>query len=102
MGVDPTQDVALNVARSGLARQAAEQPKGHPRKGRPTRTIGYALRFQVLRRDGFTCHYCGRKPPEVKLHIDHLQPWSSGGLNVPENLRTSCEACNLGKGATRL
>jgi hypothetical protein len=67
-----------------------------------TRTIGYALRFQVLRRDGFTCQYCGRRPPEVKLHIDHILPWSRGGLNVIKNLITSCEPCNLGKGAGQL
>jgi hypothetical protein len=85
-----------------LNTRAVEQPKVDTRRGARTRTIGYALRFQVLRRDGFTCQYCGRKPPEVKLHIDHLQPWSSGGLNALENLKTSCEACNLGKGATRL
>ena len=85
-----------------LTTQAVEQTKRATRKGKRTRTIGYALRFQVLRRDCFTCQYCGRKPPEVKLHIDHVQPWSSDGLNVLENLRTSCEACNLGKGATRL
>ncbi len=84
-----------------LTTRTAELPKGDTKPGKRTRTIGYALRFQVLRRDGFTCQYCGRKPPEVKLHIDHLLPWSAGGLNVAENLRTSCEPCNLGKGATR-
>jgi len=85
-----------------LTSRSEDSPKADVRKGRRTRTIGYALRFQVLRRDGFTCQYCGGQPPDVKLHIDHLQPWSSGGLNVLENLRTSCEACNLGKGAARL
>jgi hypothetical protein len=85
-----------------LNSQGSELPKGGARKGKRTRTIGYALRFQVLRRDGFKCQYCGRNPPEVKLHIDHLRPWSSGGLNLLENLRTSCEACNLGKGASQL
>lgn len=93
---------APELLEAWLTSQAVGQPKGDTRRGARTRTIGYALRFQVLRRDGFTCGYCGRKPPEVKLHIDHLQPWSCGGLNVLENLRTSCEACNLGKGATRL
>ena len=85
-----------------LASPTVAQPAGERRPGTRTRTIGYALRFQVLRRDGFTCQYCGRKPPEVKLHIDHVTPWSAGGLNTLNNLRTSCEACNLGKGANRL
>lgn len=92
----------LELRDAWLTTRTVDLPKGDTKPGKRTRTIGYALRFQVLRRDGFTCQYCGRKPPEVKLHIDHLQPWSTGGLNVAENLRTSCEACNLGKGATRL
>src|ERR1044072_3866670 len=28
-------------------------------------------RFEILRRDNFTCQYCGRKPPEVTLEEDH-------------------------------
>jgi len=92
----------LELRDAWLTTRTVDLPKGDTKPGKRTRTTGYALRFQVLRRDGFTCQYCGRKPPEVKLHIDHLQPWSTGGLNVAENLRTSCEACNLGKGATRL
>lgn len=27
-------------------------------------------RFRILRRDNYTCQYCGRKPPEVVLHIE--------------------------------
>ncbi len=85
-----------------LSNRAPEQLRVEPRNRTRTRTIGYAMRFQVLRRDGFTCQYCGRKPPEVKLHIDHVIPWSAGGLNIPDNLRTSCEPCNLGKGTSRV
>lgn len=64
--------------------------------------IGTKRRFNVLSRDRFTCQYCGRKPPEVVLNCDHIHPVSKGGGNEMENLITSCEACNLGKGATRL
>jgi 5-methylcytosine-specific restriction endonuclease McrA len=59
------------------------------------------LRFKVLERDGFRCQYCGRDPktfPEVKLQIDHVRPDSKGGLFIEENLTTSCQECNLGKG----
>jgi 5-methylcytosine-specific restriction endonuclease McrA len=31
------------------------------------------------------------------LHVDHIKPWSLGGLTVDENLQTLCEPCNLGK-----
>jgi hypothetical protein len=59
--------------------------------------IGKSARFEVFDRDKFTCQYCGRCPPEVQLVIDHIIPVSKGGGNEPENLRTSCAACNAGK-----
>lgn len=40
---------------------------------------------------------CGKSPPEVKLHIDHIFPSSKGGTSKFENLRFLCEACNLKK-----
>ena len=58
------------------------------------------LRFQVLKRDNFTCCQCGASPakdPNVELHVDHIQPWSKGGETVIENLQTLCLKCNLGK-----
>jgi 5-methylcytosine-specific restriction endonuclease McrA len=64
--------------------------------------VSLALRFQVLRRDDFVCVHCGRRPPKVILHVDHVIPWSAGGRTQLENLRTTCSDCNLGKGATRL
>lgn len=66
------------------------------------RIAGPALRFQVFRRDSFTCQYCGRAAPEVELHADHRHPFSKGGLTVEENLVTACRDCNLGKGSTML
>jgi 5-methylcytosine-specific restriction endonuclease McrA len=59
-------------------------------------------RFEILRRDKFTCQYCGRKPPEVTLEVDHIFPVSKGGTNDPGNLTTSCYDCNRGKGADLL
>jgi hypothetical protein len=84
---DPKADVGLHTHRGPS-----------PGRGEGTRTLSYALRFAVLRRDGFTCTYCGRCPPEVRLHVDHIVPWSKGGSNRLENLRAACDACNLGKG----
>jgi 5-methylcytosine-specific restriction endonuclease McrA len=55
------------------------------------------LRFEILQRDNFTCQYCGRKAPEVVLHLDHIFPQSKGGKSKPENLITSCLECNIGK-----
>jgi len=40
---------------------------------------------------------CGKSPPEVKLHIDHVFPASKGGSSKYENLRFLCAKCNLSK-----
>lgn len=60
------------------------------------------VRFEVLKRDMQTCVYCGRKPPGVFLHIDHVIPVAKGGTNDLSNLVTACEHCNRGKGAVPL
>lgn len=61
-----------------------------------------ALRFVVLKRDRFTCQYCGRKSPEVSLEVDHVIPVSKGGPTEMANLRTACYTCNRGKGVMSL
>ncbi len=65
-----------------------------------TRNINLRLRFQILKRDNFSCKKCGQSPaknPAINLHIDHIIPWSKDGETVIENLETLCEQCNLGK-----
>ena len=38
-----------------------------------------AMRYDVLRRDGFRCVKCGRgREDGVKLHVDHIKPVSRG------------------------
>ena len=59
-------------------------------------------RFDVFKRDGFMCQYCGDHPPNALLHVDHIHPVAEGGDNDPDNLVTSCQRCNLGKGARLL
>jgi hypothetical protein len=61
-----------------------------------------SVRFDVFKRDSFTCSYCGRIPPTVTLEVDHLIPCAEGGTDDPENLVTACWDCNRGKGATPL
>ena len=63
------------------------------------RTLPAQLRFMVLRRDNYTCRYCGRKAPTVELHVDHVEPWTKVREHNIENLVASCRDCNLGKGA---
>lgn len=64
--------------------------------------ISKRLRFEVFKRDKFTCQYCGKRAPDVILHADHIEPASGGGPTTILNLITSCEGCNLGKGARPL
>jgi 5-methylcytosine-specific restriction endonuclease McrA len=59
-------------------------------------------RFEVLKRDGFVCQYCGAHPPNVLLEIDHIIPVKEGGDNDEGNLFTACLDCNRGKGAIPL
>ena len=60
------------------------------------------IRFEIFKRDLFTCQYCGSTPPGVVLEVDHIRPVSKGGDNIADNLLTSCFDCNRGKGATPL
>lgn len=62
-------------------------------------SVGKKRRFEVFKRDGFTCIYCGRKPPATTLEVDHVIPRVDGGDDEMENLVTSCFDCNRGKGA---
>ena len=56
-----------------------------------------SVRFEIFKRDQFTCQYCGEKAPDVVLEIDHITPVADGGDNDLLNLITACRACNAGK-----
>lgn len=59
--------------------------------------ISKKIRFEVFKRDGFQCAYCGKTPPEVTLEVDHIEPISKGGKDDINNLITACFDCNRGK-----
>lgn len=63
------------------------------------RAVPLGLRFHVLLRDKVCC-LCGGSPAKngVQLHVDHIKPYSLGGLTVLDNLQALCSGCNLGKG----
>lgn len=65
-------------------------------------SITKKLRFEVFKRDGFQCAYCGKTPPAVVLEIDHIEPRAKGGSDDINNLITACFDCNRGKSATPL
>lgn len=66
------------------------------------KAIKPVTRFEVFKRDGFACQYCGQKPPAVVLHVDHILAVSRGGTNEINNLLTACQTCNQGKAARSL
>lgn len=65
-------------------------------------SISKKTRFEVFKRDGFSCQYCGAHPPTVILEPDHINPVCNGGNNHMHNLITSCFNCNRGKAGNLL
>lgn len=66
------------------------------------KSISKKLRFELFKRDSFSCQYCGSTPPNSILEIDHINPISLGGDNSIDNLITSCFDCNRGKSNNEL
>lgn len=65
--------------------------------------IGKKQRFEILRRDAYTCQLCGAtRDHGVMLVVDHKIPVFFNGGNEPHNLWALCEECNLGKQAQLL
>ena len=72
-----------------------------PKLKKDSRDPNLRMRWRVMNRDAFSCRACGRSPAieaSTILHIDHVLPWSKGGLTEDENLQVLCDRCNLGKG----
>jgi hypothetical protein len=60
--------------------------------------VAVGLRFDVFKRDGFRCRYCGVSVDQgALLHVDHVVARSRGGADTLDNLVTACVECNLGK-----
>lgn len=60
--------------------------------------VSKRTRFEVLRRDDFTCRYCRSKDNE--LTVDHVVPVALGGSDSPDNLVAACRDCNAGKSSS--
>lgn len=60
--------------------------------------VSKRTRFEVLKRDEYTCRYCRSKDGE--LTIDHVVPVALGGGDGPENLVAACRDCNAGKSSS--
>lgn len=65
--------------------------------------VSKRLRFEVFRRDGYRCYYCGTRGNETTgdgLTIDHVTPVALGGSDKADNLVSACGDCNYGKSST--
>jgi 5-methylcytosine-specific restriction enzyme A len=56
-------------------------PKKSPNHNR-TRSISLSVRLDVLNRNGYKCVYCGRSSQQIDLEIDHIIPYSKGGIAI--------------------
>ena len=72
------------------------EPQNDP-KGE--RYINNKLRSLVMIRDNSTCQMCGKtvKDDHIKVHIDHIVPYTWGGKTELDNLQVLCSNCNEGK-----
>jgi hypothetical protein len=63
------------------------------------RAVPLWLRYQVLEQARGRCRRCGHGLQSgIRLHVDHIKPYSLGGKTEKANLQALCERCNLGKG----
>lgn len=79
-------------------REIVEKALAASEKQKERGKLSSKLRYEVFKRDGFRCVYCGRAAADgITLHADHIIPIAKGGQTVPENLQTLCSECNAGK-----
>jgi hypothetical protein len=106
-----TRSVQRSLKQFGLIRSYSEAFKLAIKSGRKSydplrkpikssslrRGINPKLRYQILKRDNFSCVLCGKTAKDDLLQIDHIIPVVKGGKNEIDNLRTLCRECNNGK-----
>ena len=56
--------------------------------------LPWFVRLAVARRDNFCCRHCHRDLINHPFELDHIKPWSAGGLDDSTNLRVLCVPCN--------
>jgi hypothetical protein len=60
------------------------------------RQVSQAVSWNVYRRDGYRCRYCGKD--DVPLTVDHLVVWEECGPSIEANLVSACRKCNKTRG----
>ena len=65
------------------------------------KNIAEAVRYEVFARANFRCEACGNSPKidnDCVLHVDHIIPFSLGGIDNMTNYQCLCGSCNTSKG----
>ncbi len=60
--------------------------------------VSKRTRYEVLRRDAYTCRYC--RSVDNPITVDHVVPVALGGSDDPSNLVAACRDCNAGKSSS--
>ena len=70
--------------------------------------IDITKRRLIHQRDHWRCLWCGWSPfpedilyPNRMLQLDHITPWSAGGNDRSDNIRSLCGDCNETRGNRR-
>jgi hypothetical protein len=53
--------------------------------------VNRMMRRLIYQRDGYTCGFCFKRG---LMQLDHIIPWSAGGSDRSDNLRSLCKKCN--------
>lgn len=85
----------------GRVRHPNEAPKPNHDKIKERDKMTHAIRYAVIKRDGYRCRACGFAVQDgAHLHVDHIIAIANGGATELSNLQTLCTSCNLGKAAS--
>ena len=63
-----------------------------------SRSIPNSWREEILKNSRCRCVHCNTALSIKTAHMDHIKPFSLGGLTVKDNLQALCSPCNLAKG----
>jgi hypothetical protein len=86
-------------SRSNPERKAASEAKRRARKLQAGGSFTVQQWTDLKEAYNFTCLWCGRQEPQIKLTSDHVIPLAKGGCNDISNIQPLCGPCNSKKNA---